>query len=73
VIDHLLAAGAKLIAFDVQFTQPTDVADDNALIEAVDRAHNMVLATDAVDRTGQTGVLGGDLRRRSARGPATRP
>jgi len=61
VIDNLLGAGAKLIAFDVQFTQPTDVVDDNALIEAVDRAHNMVLATDAVNRTGQTGVLGGDL------------
>jgi adenylate cyclase len=60
VIDHLLAAGAKLIAFDVQFTQPTDPTDDNALIEAIDRAHNMVLATDAVDRTGQTGVLGGN-------------
>jgi adenylate cyclase len=44
----------------VQFTQRTDVADDDALIEAVDRAHNMVLATDAVDRTGQTGVLGGN-------------
>jgi hypothetical protein len=24
VIDHLLAAGARLIAFDVQFTQQTD-------------------------------------------------
>jgi adenylate cyclase len=60
VIDHLLAAGAKLIAFDVQFTQPTDTRDDNALIEAVDRAHNMVLATDAVDTDGQTGVLGGN-------------
>jgi adenylate cyclase len=60
VIDHLIAAGAKVIAFDVQFTQRTDVADDNALIEAVDRAHNMVLATDAVDTNGQTGVLGGN-------------
>ena len=60
VIDHLLAAGAKVIAFDIQFTQRTDVADDNALIEAVDRAHNMVLATDAVDSNGQTGVLGGN-------------
>jgi adenylate cyclase len=60
VIDHLLAAGAKLIAFDVQFTQPTDPTDDNALIEAVDRSHKMVLATDAVNKTGQTGVLGGN-------------
>jgi adenylate cyclase len=61
VIDNLLAAGAKLIAFDVQFTQPTDPTDDNALIEAIIRARKMVLATDAVDKTtGKTGVLGGD-------------
>jgi len=59
VIDHLLAAGAKLIAFDVQFTQQTDTYDDNALIEAVDRDHNAVLATTAVEAGGQTGVLGG--------------
>jgi adenylate cyclase len=60
VIDHLVAAGAKLIAFDVQFTQPTDPVDDNALIDAIGHAGNMVLATDAVDRNGQTGVLGGN-------------
>jgi len=60
VIDHLLAAGAKLIAFDVGFTQQTDAYDDNALIEAVDRDHNVVLATTAVAAGGQTGVLGGD-------------
>ena len=69
VIDHLLAAGARLIAFDVQFTEPTDPTDDNALIEAVDRAHNMVLATDAVAAGGQTDVLGGNavLRQVGAR------
>jgi adenylate cyclase len=68
VIDNLLAAGAKLIAFDVQFTQQTDPTDDNALIQAVVRAHNMVLATDAVDpRTGKTGVLGGDPQQFGAR------
>ena len=68
VIDNLLAAGAKLIAFDVQFTQATDPTDDNDLIEAVDRAHNMVLATDAVDpKTGKTGVLGGDPQAFGAR------
>jgi len=60
VIDHLIAAGAQLIAFDVQFTAPTDPADDNALIEAIGRAHNMVLATNAVNKTGQTNVLGGN-------------
>ncbi len=65
VIDHLLAAGARLIAFDVQFTQQTDVADDNALIQAVGRARDVVLATDAVNRTGDTGVLGGNAELRS--------
>jgi adenylate cyclase len=59
VIDHLLAAGARLVAFDVQFTEPTDVYNDNALIEAIDRAHNMVLATEGVNQSGQTNVLGG--------------
>jgi adenylate cyclase len=59
VIDNLLAAGAKLIAFDVSFTQQTDAYDDNALIEAINRAHNMVLATTAVTKYGQTGVIGG--------------
>jgi adenylate cyclase len=69
VIDHLLAAGARLIAFDVQFTEPTDPADDNALIDAIARAHNMVLATDAVAAGGQTDVLGGNavLRQAGAR------
>ncbi|HEX2702968.1 MAG TPA: adenylate/guanylate cyclase domain-containing protein [Solirubrobacteraceae bacterium] len=68
VIDHLLAAGARLIAFDVQFTEPTDPVDDDDLIEAIARAHNMVLATDAVTG-GQTDVLGGSttLRRVGAR------
>ncbi len=59
VIDNLLAAGAKLIAFDIAFTQQTDAYDDNALIEAINRAHNMVLATTAVSAGGQTGVIGG--------------
>jgi adenylate cyclase len=59
VIDHLRAAGARLIAFDVAFTQQTDTYDDNALIEAVDRDHDMVLAATAVNAGGQTGVLGG--------------
>lgn len=69
VIDHLLAAGARLIAFDVQFTEPTDPVDDNALIEAIARAHDMVLATDAVAPGGQTDVLGGNavLRQVGAR------
>src|SRR5215204_2824922 len=49
VIDRLTKAGARAIAYDVQFTEPTKVAEDNALIEAVDRSPRIVLATTAVD------------------------
>lgn len=59
VIDHLRAAGAKVIAFDVEFTQQTDPRDDDALIEALGRARPTVLATEAVAKNGTTGVLGG--------------
>jgi adenylate cyclase len=60
VIDALRRAGAKVIAFDVQFTEATDEADDNALIEAVGHARNVVLATTVVGPHGSTNVLGGD-------------
>jgi adenylate cyclase len=55
----LRVGGAKVIAYDVQFTEPTDAADDNALIEAVARAGNLVLAATEVNAKGQTDVLGG--------------
>jgi adenylate cyclase len=73
VIDELRRAGAKVIAFDVQFTEPTDPADDNALIEAVGRAGNVVLATTDVGPGGTTNVLGGDalLRQLGARAANT--
>ena len=69
VIDRLRKAGAKVIAYDVQFTEPTDAVDDNALINAVGRAGNLVLSTTAVDAKGHTNVLGGDalLRQLNAR------
>ena len=61
VIDRLRRAGARAIAYDVQFTEPTRVAEDNALIEAVARARGrIVLATTEVDRKGRSNVLGGD-------------
>ena len=60
VIDTLRRAGATTIAFDIQFTEPTEPADDNALIAAVGRAGNVVLATSEVGPHGTTGVLGGD-------------
>ena len=60
VIDRLTRAGARTIAYDVQFTEPTRVKEDNALIEAVDRAPRIVLATTEVDAKGRSRVLGGE-------------
>ena len=45
MIDRLKQDGARVIAYDVQFTEPTVVAEDNALIEAIGRAGNVVLST----------------------------
>ena len=58
-IDRLRRAGARVIAYDVQFTEQTTARDDNALIDAIDRAHNVVLATAETDERGGTNVLGG--------------
>jgi adenylate cyclase len=52
VIDRLRAAGARTIVFDIQFTEPTDVADDQALVAAVGRRGDVVLATNGVAGTG---------------------
>ncbi len=61
VIDHLRDAGAKVIAIDIEFAQETDITDDNALIEAIGRAHGKtVLATADVGKGGTTPTLGGD-------------
>ena len=60
VIDRLSEDGAKVIAYDVQFTEQTDAANDNALVEAVAKAGNVVLATTEVDSLGRTNVFGGD-------------
>jgi adenylate cyclase len=70
VIDHLREAGARVIAYDVIFSAPTKghPEEDDALVRAVTRAHNVVLATDASDGHGKTPVFGGrDLRRFGAR------
>src|SRR4051794_13540188 len=58
LIDRLTRGGAKVIAYDVQFTEPTEAAEDNALIDAVDRAKNVVLATTEVDDRGRSNVFG---------------
>jgi CHASE2 domain-containing sensor protein len=72
-IDRLRAAGAKAIVYDVQFTEQTTPREDNALIEAVGRARNVVLATAEPDEHGNSNVLGGDehLRQLGARAGAS--
>jgi adenylate cyclase len=59
VIDHLAEDNAKVIAYDIQFTEETEIEEDTALIEAVDKAGNLVLATTEVDEQGRTNVFGG--------------
>jgi adenylate cyclase len=59
-IKILKAAGARVIAYDVQFTEPTNNYDDNALINAVYDAGNVVLGTSEIGRGGHTRIFGGD-------------
>ena len=59
-IDRLREAGAAAIAYDVQFTEPTTRRQDNALIESVARAGNVILATTEVDARGRANVFGGE-------------
>jgi CHASE2 domain-containing sensor protein len=58
-LDRLRRDGARAIVYDVQFTERTNDYDDNRLINAVDRAHDVVLATAETDEHGRTNVLGG--------------
>jgi adenylate cyclase len=59
VIDRLRRDGARVIAYDVQFTEETDPEEDNALILAARRAGNVVFATSRVGPRGETDVFGG--------------
>ena len=65
MISRLKADGARVIVYDVQFTEQSDVRDDDALINAVGDAGNVVLATDAALPGGQTAILGGNPELRS--------
>jgi adenylate cyclase len=60
LIDRLRRDGAAVIAFDIQISEPTDAADDNALAEAIIRAHGRtVLSTTEVTSQGTPNVFGG--------------
>ena len=60
VIDNLHRAGARVIAVDIQFTEPTDLRDDYALYNALSPARPVVLGTSEVSGHGQTAILGGN-------------
>jgi adenylate cyclase len=60
VIDRLHKDGARVIAYDIQFTSQTSREQDEALLDAVARAGNVVLATTQVNDEGGTNVFGGD-------------
>jgi CHASE2 domain-containing sensor protein len=72
VVRRLHAAGARLIVYDVQFTEPTVPRQDLALYDALGDAGGAVLATSESDH-GRTRVLGGDdnLRRIHSRAAAS--
>ena len=62
VIDAVNADGAKAIAYDVEFREPTKLAEDNALIDAVAAAGpgKVVLADSQPNERGESGALGGE-------------
>ena len=61
VIDAIRAGGPKAIAYDIEFREPTEVREDNALINAVARAgpDRVVLADTQPNAEGESGVFGG--------------
>src|SRR4051794_6318593 len=66
-VDALRRAGARVVAYDVQFTEASgDDAADLALYDAVARAPGAVLATTTVRAGGDTDVLGGARNLRPA-------
>jgi adenylate cyclase len=61
VIRRLKADGARLIAYDIQFSEPApNPVDDNDLIEAARAAGNVVFATTEVDEEGGPKFVGAE-------------
>ena len=58
LLDRLRSFKPRVIAYDVQFTEETELAEDAALYEAVSRARPVVLVTSDVTVDGDTRVLG---------------
>src|SRR5918995_681166 len=77
VIDSISRDQPKAIAYDVEFREQTDPAEDNALVNAVARAGpgKVVLADTQPNQFGESGALGGEdlLDDIGARGANTQP
>jgi adenylate cyclase len=76
LINRLSGAGAKVIAFTIEFNSPTTPEADTPMIESMRRAGNVVLAATATNGRGETKILGGPETRRYARvrvGMSTQP
>jgi adenylate cyclase len=64
VIDRLREAGARVIGYDIQFTEPT--GEDASLMAAVHRARGrIVLATSEVNEYGESAIFGSERKVRS--------
>jgi adenylate cyclase len=60
LITRLKEDGAKVIAYDVQFSEPSaDPDEDNAFMDATRAAGNVVFATTEVGENGEPNFLGG--------------
>ena len=60
VLRRIDAGHPRAIAYDVQFTEPTTVAEDNALVEDVAHSNGkVVLSTTEVGKNGSTNIFGG--------------
>ncbi|HEY8193028.1 MAG TPA: adenylate/guanylate cyclase domain-containing protein [Gaiellaceae bacterium] len=57
-MERLKADGAKLIAYDIQFSEPSDPENDNAFMDAARAAGNVVFSTTEVDARGNGAFLG---------------
>jgi adenylate cyclase len=70
VIDRLREAGAGAIAVDIQFTEPSNPRDDNALIEAIGRSSGIVLSTTETNAKGESRIFGDEAVVRELRARA---
>ena len=62
VINRIEAAHPRALAVDIQFTEPTDGIDDNALIHAAQNAHHPVFSSTEFTKTGLANIFGGYYR-----------